>query len=206
MAFITHFWKNAKFFAAGCILALLLAPPAVAEGIKLLEAHSRQSDDAYFLDTHFRVQLNTVLEDALLNGIPLTFAVEYRITQPRWYWAWRQLRDWFDPTARRSIKLSWHGVSRQYRLSSDNLHQSYGTLDEALQALGVVRDWKVLEKSYITRLPYVERVARYSGELSMRLDTDQLPKPLQVQALTGQDWVLNSTPLPIPLGIIDLEP
>jgi hypothetical protein len=77
-------------------------------------------------------------------------------------------------------------LSRQYRLSTGALQQSFPTLEEALDVLKRVRNWLVVERTM--RLSSSD----YEAALRMRLDTAMLPKPFQLSALTGRDLQLES--------------
>jgi len=173
---------------ARLILCLLLVSPLWAGDIRLGSAEGQEHDGRYTLDARFIVNLDNVHENALLSGVPLTFAVEFTLTQPRWYWAWRRVVDWFDPTGRIEYRLSYHALTRQYRVTIGSLYQSFDTLSDALRALGVVRDWQVFERGALTK----RLDSRIGGEISMRLDTNKLPKPLQLSILGESDWRLES--------------
>lgn len=160
----------------------------LAGGISLDNSRGMERDGELSVDARFRVSLDSVHENALLSGVPLTFAVEFTLTKPRWYWAWRRVADWFDPSARLDFKLSYHSLTRTYRVGVGNLYQSYDTLSEALHGLGVVREWRVAERGAITR----RLDSRFGGELSMRLDMASLPKPLQLSLIGDSDWQLSS--------------
>lgn len=170
--------------------------PLWAGDIKLSYAEGQERDGRYALDARFVVNLDNVHETALLSGVPLTFAVEFTLTQPRWYWAWRRVVDWFDPTGRIEYRLSYHALTRQYRVSIGSLYQSFDTLSDALRALGVVRDWQVFERGALTK----RLDSRIGGELSMRLDTAKLPKPLQLSILGESDWRLESETTRVDFG------
>ena len=107
--------------------------------------------------------------------------VEFEIFRPRWYWLDERIG-----VASRSTRLSFHALTRTYRLASGALHQSFATLDEALRALSRVRGWPVLPKGALTP----DTV--YMAYCRMRLDTTQLPKPFQVSALANREWTLTS--------------
>jgi hypothetical protein len=49
-----------------------------------------------------------------------------------------------------------------------------------------LRDWRVLD------IAQVEAGQAYQGQVRLRLDTSQLPKPFQINALTNRDWTLAS--------------
>ncbi|GLR11990.1 hypothetical protein GCM10007907_07800 [Chitinimonas prasina] len=170
------------------LCALLCCLPLWAGGIALESYHGVEQDGRLSIDARFLVSLDAMHENALLSGVPLTFAVEFTLTKPRWYWAWRRVADWFDPTARIEYRLSYHGLTRSYRVGVGTLYRSYDTLDGALRSLGVVRDWMVAERGSVTK----KLDSRFAGHLTMRLDTDKLPKPLQLGLLGDAEWKLNS--------------
>jgi len=77
-------------------------------------------------------------------------------------------------------------LTRQYRLSTGALHQSYNSLDEVLRVMSRLRNWQVLEKGE------AKNEQPYLAGLRMRLDLAQMPKTFQVSALSNKDWDLSS--------------
>ena len=138
------------------------------------------SDEGYALDADFQIELNPRLEDAIDKGVALYFEVEFELTRKRWYW--------FDDSVSRQLmlRLSYHALTRQYRISSGALYQSFSTLTDALRVLSRVRSWQVLDPGQVST------GAEYQAALRMRLDVTQLPKPFQVNALTSREWNLAS--------------
>jgi hypothetical protein len=113
--------------------------------------------------------------------VPLYFRVDFELTRRRWYW--------FDETAaskRLQLRLSYHALSRQYRLSTGLLQQSFATLEEALNVLKHLRNWLVVDRT----VTFSE--ADYEAAVRIRLDTTLLPKPFQLSALTSRDLQLES--------------
>lgn len=165
----------------GGLLLLLAAAPAQAEEIEVREVALRRVDEGLSLDVDFGFELTPRLADIVANGVPLYFSVEFELTRRRWYW--------FDETTasqRLSLRLSYHALSRQYRLSTGLLQQSFPTLEEALNVLSRVRNWVVVDRK--VRLSDAD----YEAAVRMRLDTALLPKPFQLSALTGRDLHLES--------------
>lgn len=154
---------------------------AFADDIELLEARLEQTEEGVALNADFAFDFNARLEQAVTNGVPLYFVVEFELTQPRWYWF-----DERTASRRRQTRLSYHALSRHYRLSTGLLQQNYASLGEALAVLRRVRNWLVLDRS----TPLSE--ANYQAALRMRLDLSLLPKPFQVNALTSREWHLES--------------
>lgn len=168
---------------ASLLLALTLAwsAPARAENIEIRHISLEANDSGYALDADFDIELNPRLEDAINKGVPLYFEVEFELSRKRWYW--------FDehPASRQlTLRLSYHALTRQYRISRGALHQSFSSLTDALRVLSRVRSWQVLERAEM------EAGTEYQAALRMRLDVNQLPKPFQVNALTNRDWNLAS--------------
>ena len=160
-----------------------LADQRVIEAVALgVGQPLRRVDDGYVLDADFAFELSPRLAEVVANGVPLYFRVEFELTRSRWYW--------FDETAassRLQLRLSYHALSRQYRLSTGALQQSFPNLEEALDVLKRVRNWLVIERG--TRLSDAD----YDAAVRMRLDTTLLPKPFQLSALTGRDLQLESS-------------
>jgi hypothetical protein len=163
------------------LLALASLGDARADEIEVREVVLRRVDDGYALDADFAFELSPRLAEVVANGVPLYFRVDFELTRRRWYW--------FDDTAaarQLHLRLSYHALSRQYRLSTGALQQSFPTLEEALNVLTRVRNWLVVDRS--VRLSGSE----YEAGVRMRLDTALLPKPFQLSALTGRDLQLES--------------
>jgi hypothetical protein len=164
------------------LLILLATLPARAEEIEVRDVALRRVEDGWALDADFAFELTPRLAEVVANGVPLYFSVEFELTRRRWYW--------FDETAaaqRLQLRLSYHALSRQYRLSTGLLQQSFPTLDEALNVLKRVRNWLVIDRT--ARFSDAD----YDAAVRMRLDTALLPKPFQLSALTGRDLQLESS-------------
>ncbi|BCL76414.1 hypothetical protein JHS3_21500 [Jeongeupia sp. HS-3] len=188
MASSTRFSAN----VLNVILALLLwltVGAALGEnsGIRLQSAGASYGSNRVEVSARFTVSLNPTLENALANGASLPFVYEFQLTRPRGYAFYRQMADWFSPTAELGYRLSYHAISRQYRLHLGSFYRSFQTLDEALKALGVVRDWGVLVGTSIA-----EDKSDFAGKVRLRLDMSQMPKPFQLSTLGQDDWKFES--------------
>lgn len=152
-----------------------------ADEIDVVDARMAASEEGLLLSADFAFEFGARLQEAVANGVPLHFVVEFELTKPRWWW--------FDEaTALRQTqwRLSYHALSRQYRLSSGPLHQNFTTLEEALEVMRHLRNWLVLGRSVALT------GAQYEAAVRMRLDTAQLPRPLQVSAMTNRELRLES--------------
>ncbi|MFH1604404.1 MAG: DUF4390 domain-containing protein [Pseudomonadota bacterium] len=170
------------------LLALMLNWSAAAHADNIEISHIGIShialegnDEGYALDADFKIDLHPRLEDAINKGVALYFAVEFELTRNRWYWL-----DERSASRQLTLRLSYHALTRQYRLSRGALHQSFSSLPEALRVLSRVRSWQVLESGEINA------GTEYQAALRMRLDRNQLPKPFQLNALTNREWSLAS--------------
>ncbi len=168
--------------AALALAALALgAGVATADEIEVRAAALAPNDEGIALNADFDLDLTARLEDALAKGVPLYFVVEFECYRPRWYWLDEKIG-----TATLNLRLSFHALTRTYRLSTGTLHRSYPTLAEALLTLTRVREWLVLPRGAL------RPEATYTAYVRMRLDTTQLPKPFQVSALANREWTLAS--------------
>jgi hypothetical protein len=163
------------------VFLLLAAQGAQATDISVRNPQLLPNDEGYSLAADININFNTRLEEAVNKGVVLYFAAEFELTQARWYWFDEQI-------IRRSktFQLSYHALTRQYRLSTGALHQSFDTLDEALRVMSRLRNWQVLEKGE------VKAGQTYLAGLRMRLDLTQMAKTFQVSALANKDWNLSS--------------
>jgi len=168
-------------FISGLLALLIPVAPLLADEIEVRDVALRSVDEGWALDADFAFELTPRLAEVVANGVPLYFRVDFELTRKRWYW--------FDETTasrRLDLRLSYHALSKQYRLSTGLLQQSFPTLEEALNVLKRVRNWLVMDRS--VRLTEAE----YDAAVRMRLETTLLPKPFQLSALTGRELQLES--------------
>jgi hypothetical protein len=138
-------------------------------------------EDGLVLNADFTFELTQRLEEVVASGVPVYFRVEFELTRPRWYW--------FDEKAAARllhIRLSYHALSRQYRVSTGPLHQNFPTLEEALNVLKRVRNWLVVDRT----VTFAD--ADYEAAVRLRLDIAMLPRPFQLSALTSREMQLES--------------
>lgn len=165
---------------AACVVLWMGASAACAEGIAMRKAEAHFSDGSYQLSADFEISFNFVVEQALTRGVPLYFISEFTLTRPRWYW--------FDEEVAQSeqtIKLSYNSLTRQYRITRGSLFQNFANMDEALSS--IKHQSASIEAELLKK-----KDDSHVASVRMRLDVTQLPKPLQVNALTNNDWTLDS--------------
>ncbi len=187
VAFISHFLRAALRVARrvrwGCLGVVFAASigAAHAEGISVRSATITPDGDGWQLDAQFDVQFSPRLEEAVNRGVPLYFVVEFELARPRWYW--------FDEKpveVTQTYKISYTPLLRQYRLSVGNVYQNFTRFEEVTRVLSRLRGWHVADRGAI------KKEGTYQAGLRMRLDTGQLPKPLQLNAIASRDWTLAS--------------
>lgn len=162
-------------------LALFMPFTASAEGIAVTNAVIESSEEGLQLNADFDVQISQRLEEAVTRGVPLYFVVEFELSRPRWYW--------FDEKPvklSQTYKITYTPLLRQYRLSVGNLYQNFTRFDEVKRVLARVRGWHIADKGAF------KKEGVFQANLRMRLDTGQLPKPFQLNAVASSDWALNS--------------
>ena len=133
-----------------------------------------------YLSVTVDFDLPRTVEDALMRGIALYFVTDFTLERHRWYW--------LDKTQNETSlvsRLSYSPLTRQYRVSRGGLSQSFDTLKDALDVVKVISDWRVSDKHSLSE------PEEYEAEVRFRLDTQQLPLPMQVN-IGNNDWNLTS--------------
>ena len=177
-------------------LFLLVFLPMVAwtAEIEIAAPQLSANEDGYALAADFRFELSPRLEEAVARGVVLYFVADFEVERKRWFWFDERL-----VSRSQTFRLYFHALTRQYRLSTGGLHQSFATLGEALRMLSRLRNWLVIEPADKLKPGEV-----YDMALRLRLDISQLPRPFQISALGSKEWNLSSdwktwsAPLPPP--------
>lgn len=168
--------------AAAACACLLLTQIAHAEGIQLAQAEVVQKGEMFHLVGHFDIQLSPTLENALQRGVQITFVQMVEGERERDYWLSEDLG-----AQERRIRVTYNALLRQYYVTLSGISSTHETLDDALRAAGDLREWAVLS----TR--QMKKKSSYRLQVRMQLDLSQLPKPLQVNALSSSGrWQLDS--------------
>lgn len=194
------------FLHSALLLCLLASASANADGITVNKAELRYSDEGYQLIADFDVNLNFAVQQALSRGVPIYFVSEFTLARSRWYWLDQKIT-----RSEQVTKLSYSVLTGQYRISRGALFQNFDSLEHALlmlrrqSSITIPADLINGSGGYIAK--YLKPESRYFAGVRMVLDIGQLPKLLQVNALTSQDWDLDSgwyrwliNPLEIAMG------
>lgn len=161
-----------RLLLAACLLPVPAVPRwafAQAATGAALELRLARAEDGLLVSYSAALDLPRPLHEALHKGVPLYFQTELRISRQRWYW-----RDATVARAERLWRLAYQPLTRQYRVSSGGLHQGLETLAEALTMVGRASGWAVALREAL------QADAQYALAFRLRLDTAQLPGPLQI--------------------------
>ena len=163
------------------IAAAVAAVGAQAQGIDVKRPTLTVEGDGLVLDAQFDIALTPTVEETLNKGVPLYFLLEFELIRPRWYWFNERVAGF-----QQQYRLSFNALTRQYRLGVGNLHQSFGSLSEALDVM------RRIHRRVDGEPGSLRRGDSFNAALRLRLDTSQLPKPFQLNALGSREWHMSS--------------
>ncbi len=168
---------------AACVAAIcaFFSFSAHAQGIEIRKATVTIEDTAYVFDAQFDIAFTPTLEEVLNKGVPLYFLLEFELIRPRWYWFNDRV-----VSMHQQYRLQYNALTRQYRLGVGSLYQNFATLPEALEVMSRVRRRQEVEAGSLRKESGLLAGVRF------RLDTSQLPKPFQLNALGSSQWHMNS--------------
>jgi hypothetical protein len=165
-------------------------PVLAQSSAELRSLRVEQAVDGMYVGANIRIELAATVEEALIKGIALTFVAEAQVRRDRWYWYDKNIAQ-----AVRSMRLSYQPLTRRWRLSLSegsgdfssgaSLSQSFDQLSEALSAVGRISRWKIADGSEI------ESDSRHNVDFRFRLDTSQLPRPMQIGITGNADWSIG---------------
>ena len=139
------------------------------------------NEEGLLLSYNINMELSRSVDEALSKAVPLFFVAEADVFRSRFYW--RDLRVGY---AVRRWRIVFQPLTSTYRVTFDGgLSQNYLSKAEALDAIGRSARWKVAEPGQ------VDDGNRHYIEFSFRLDTAQLPRPLQIGIGGQADWSLS---------------
>ncbi len=175
-------WLAAAALVLGLLSALLAgAPAARAAEPELTSFELVHNEDGLFLNYAVNLELSRSVDDALSKAVPLFFVAEAEVFRNRFYW-----RDQRVGYAVRRWRIVFQPLTSTYRVTFDGgLSQNYASRTEAFAAISRSARWKIAESAQI------EEGSRHYVEFSFRLDTSQLPRPMQIGIGGQADWALS---------------
>jgi len=162
------------------LLGLLGATAVRAQGVELALLDVQRQDGELTLDFDARLILPKSVEDAMQRGVPVYFVAEATLYRNRWYW-----RDERVARVQRSWRVAYQPLTSTWRVGFGGFNQSFQSLDEALTVVSRSTRWKLAD------LPQLDSESKYYLEFSYRLDSSQLPSPLQLGLGSQAEWVLG---------------
>lgn len=174
--------KLSIFFSLWMALFLPSSIVAADNSLIIKTAEINSQFEAYFLNADFDLSFNDDLDEAIRKGIPINFVIEFELKKPRKYW--------FDEEVTKKTKeilLSYHALSKQFILAeSENRLIAFDNLTQAKNELKRIKNWRIFDKSQI------DDTEKYSAYLLVKLDQTKLPKQLQADITSNQEWQLAS--------------
>lgn len=153
------------------------ASNGASSGIDLLKLSVARTDEGTLLSYDVRIALPEDLQQALGKGIAVVFVAQAEVFRHRWYWS-----DESRGRAARRWRLAYQPLTRQWRLSQDGLSRHYPSLAAALDTIHRSERWRIAEA-----VPLNDD-EDYHVDFSFKLDTTQLPRPLQIGIGGQADW------------------
>jgi Domain of unknown function (DUF4390) len=163
------------------LLCCLSASLAQAQGIELAQLEAARNEGALTLEFAVRITLPKAVEEALHRGVPAYFVAEAQLKRNRWYW-----RDEVVSRVARNWRIAYQPLTSNWRVGLGALNQSYPTLPDAVAAVSRSAGWKIAD------LAQIDAGSRYYVEFNFRLDTSQLPGPMQIGLGGPGDWAIGA--------------
>ncbi len=172
-----------RYFLQRLLALALLAQlrPAAAQAVELLTLKTGRTEGGD-LELEFAVRLNLprAVEDAMQRGVPVYFVAEALLRRNRWYW-----RDERVARVQRVWRVAYQPLTGNWRVGLSGLNQNHATLTEALASATRSAGWRLADAAQL------DPEREYILDFSYRLDTSQLPGPMQF-GLGGQaDWAVG---------------
>ncbi|HZV92925.1 MAG TPA: DUF4390 domain-containing protein [Caldimonas sp.] len=140
-----------------------------------------RDEDGVYLAFSVDFELGRSVEEALMKSVPLFFVAEVEIFRDRWYWRDRRVAH-----AVRTWRIVYQPLTSTYRVTTvGGLSQSFTSRSDALAAISRAARWKIAEPGQI------EDGGRHYLEFQYRLETAELPRPMQIGISGEPDWQLS---------------
>ena len=166
--------------AAAGVASTVVALPADAAAPELTTFDVSRDEEGVHLSFAVEFELGKGVDDALMKSVPLFFVAEAEIFRDRWYWRDRRVAH-----AVRTWRIVYQPLTSTYRVTTvGGISQNFTTRADALTAIDRSAQWKIAEPGQI------EDGAHHYIEFQYRLDTAELPRPMQIGISGEPDWQL----------------
>lgn len=167
------------------LAALGLSAPLDAKEageFSISDAHAWVSGNDLLLDAQFSIRLSAGAQEALENGVPLTFELQAQLVRKH-EWLWDSV------VVERVLvrQIEYHALSRSYLVkdTTTGTQGNYSRLDDALLAAGTIEKLKLASQP-------LKSGKRYEIRLRGSLDIEALPTPVRLFAYMSSGWDMNS--------------
>lgn len=134
----------------------------------------------WYLSANTAVYLGQDPINALKSGITLNLRYEINI---------RPKDKWLNngKTIQHRLRLSYNHITQSYQVENPITlnEKNYATIEEALAAIGTLKNLPLIDSSLIADTPPTIR-------LRLTLEAEQLPVSLRFTALVSKDWNIDS--------------
>jgi hypothetical protein len=172
-----------KSVTAQLLLLLLCFSQVHASSFSIKDVQIRKVNDEYRLNARIDYSLSEKAQQALSNGVPLTFKVQV-VLDKVWRGFWEP-----SPFARTLwFQIHYHALTELYRVVDMQTgdEQNFVTQEAALYALGEINSLPLIQQARLTP------GEAYQLRLRADLDIESLPLPLQPLAYLGRGWKLTT--------------
>ncbi len=117
--------------------AVALALPIAASRADIIPVSRRElriEDGEALLSAEFDFALKPALEEALDKGIPLYFMIDFELARTRLLWFDEKVAEWSI-----TYRVSYNSLTRQYRVASGPLGQTFESLDDVQRFISPCR-------------------------------------------------------------------
>jgi len=176
-------WYGRHLLGWLCALLICAGPLPAAQSFSVQGAKTTLKDGVYRLDAVLTFALPKKVLEALDSGVPLTFALDIDVRQPR-----RYLWDANIASLEQRTTIQYFALTEQYLLHNLNsgYKASYSTLASALRALGDIRGLPIIDAKLL------DPDEHYMVSIRSYLDFESLPVPLRMRAYISRNWWLTS--------------
>ncbi|MCV2503331.1 MAG: DUF4390 domain-containing protein, partial [Neisseriaceae bacterium] len=156
------------------ILILSMCGFLYAEGIKALEYYGYKNPDGEaIVSVLFDVSLPEELKEALIEGVPLNFILDYDLSDQGSSDYISDLKRLIGINKHTQYKLSYHPILNKYQLSMNGYVTNYYSLSAALKALGQLPNLNLTEELGYAPLKPEEKV---QARIKLAMSNKDLPK------------------------------
>ena len=178
----------------GLLFFLIAAISHADTVVEAAQFRVERAGDDVTLSAQLRFELPAAVEDALLKGIPVYFAVEADLLRERWYWTDKKMA-----SAARNMRLAYQPLTGQWRLNvatgaapaaelvaANAPSQTFLSLAEAMATVKQFARWR------IAGLSDNDGSSKYRVDFRFWLDTNQLPRPFQIGVMAQTEWTIST--------------